>query len=145
MRRFITTLVLALLVWGVACARRDKPIRAEELPEVAREFIGRYFANSSISFAQMDTDMLRREYEVMLSDGSKLEFAGSGEWRKVECSRGSVPEVIIPQRIRDYLRRNYSAERVVEISRDRRSYEVSLSNRLELTFDREFNLIGIDD
>lgn len=145
MRRFITTLVLVLLVWGVACARRDKPIQTEELPRAAREFIGRYFAKASIAFAQMDTDMLRREYEVMLSDGTRLEFTGGGEWRKVECSRGSVPEAIIPQRIREYLSRNYSADRVVEISRDRRNYEVSLSNHQELTFDMKCNLVGIDD
>jgi hypothetical protein len=33
----------------------------------------------------------------------------------------------------------------MKIDRDRRDYEISLSNRLELTFDKKFNLVDIDD
>ena len=32
-----------------------------------------------------------------------------------------------------------------KISRDRNEYEVKLASGLELTFDRYFNLMGIDD
>ena len=38
-----------------------------------------------------------------------------------------------------------SYAKIIKIDRDRRDYEVSLSNRLELTFDMKFNLVEIDD
>ena len=41
--------------------------------------------------------------------------------------------------------RYYPDTSVVQIDRDKRDYEVKLTNGLELTFDLKFNLIDIDD
>lgn len=56
-----------------------------------------------------------------------------------------MPADIVPQQIKDYVKQNYPDARITKIDRDRRDYEVSLSNRLELTFNKEFRLIEIDD
>lgn len=81
----------------------------------------------------------------MLADGTKLEFNGDGEWKDVDCKYGAVPAAIVPKQITDYVAKHYPDVKIIKIDRDRRDYEVSLSNRLELTFDMQFNLVDIDD
>ena len=56
-----------------------------------------------------------------------------------------MPTAIIPAQIASYVSQNYPDTQIVQIDRDKRDYEVKLTNRLELTFDLNFNLIGIDD
>ena len=43
------------------------------------------------------------------------------------------------------MNRNYSGEKIVVIEKNRNDYEIKLSNRLELKFDKDFNLYDIDD
>jgi predicted nucleotide-binding protein (sugar kinase/HSP70/actin superfamily) len=81
----------------------------------------------------------------MFADGVKIEFNGDGEWKDVDCKFGAVPAAIIPKKIASYVAKNYPDAKIIKIDRDRRDYEVSLSNRLELTFDMKFNLVEIDD
>ena len=56
-------------------------------------------------------------------------------------------EVFLPVvvQIRDYVRRNYPDAAYVSYEIDRNSYEVTLSNRLELKFNSRFALVEIDD
>ena len=88
---------------------------------------------------------MSKEYEVVLTNGVKIEFAANGEWKSVERKADAVPADIVPQQIKDYVKQNYPDARITKIDRDRRDYEVSLSNRLELTFNKEFRLTEIDD
>lgn len=145
MKKIMSTFALLVLAFGVACANVDRPIKAEQLPAAALEFIKTHFAKSTISFAKIDDELIYKEYEVLLSDGTKIEFNGEGEWKDIDCKYGEVPAAIIPKQISDYVAKNYPDARFVQIDRDRRGYDVSLSNRLELKFDKEFNLVDIDD
>lgn len=145
MKRVISTVAVLLFTLGVACAKADQPIKAEELPVAAQTFIKTYFSGSKISFAKLDDEFLYKEYEVMLTDGTKLEFNGDGEWENVDCKYGAVPSGIVPARIAEYIKKNYPDAKILKIDRDRRDYEVALSNHLELTFDLKFNLVDIDD
>jgi hypothetical protein len=63
----------------------------------------------------------------------------------VDCRYGEVPAAVIPESIKKYIQANYPGEKVHKIERDRNNYEVKLSNRLELTFNQDFNIIDIDD
>ena len=61
-------------------------------------------------------------------------------------SRASVAGVsVIPAAIRKYISENYSDVKVLKIERDKKEYEVKLSNKWELKFDLQFNLIDIDN
>jgi hypothetical protein len=51
----------------------------------------------------------------------------------------------VPEAIRLYVQSNYENTKILKIERSSKEYEVELSNRLELTFDKEFHLIDIDD
>ena len=63
----------------------------------------------------------------------------------METRRGEVPAAIVPQAIREQVGRQFPAARIESIDRDRRGFDVGLSNGLELKFDRQFDLVEVDD
>lgn len=137
----------AFLLIGVSVAKadNDKVINKNQLPAQAQQFINEHFANVKLSYAKLERDFLERSYEVLLTDGTKLEFSSKGTWLEVDCKYGEVPAAVIPAPIKKYIKENYPGERVLKIERDRSNYELKLSNRLELTFDKDFRIIDIDD
>lgn len=145
MKKMFLTFSVMLAAISVACADEDRPIEVEKLPEVAQQFLKQYFPKATVSFAKVDRDIAYKDYEVMLTDGSRVEFRPNGEWQEVDCKFGEVPDGIVPEPIIKYIEQNYPGAKVKQIDRERRVYEVSLSNRLELKFDQKFNLIEIDD
>lgn len=145
MKRIIFLLTAIFMVTSAALADNDKPITVEQLPAAAKQIIADYFPNAKVSFAKMETDIFEKSYEVIFTDGNKLEFNSKGEWTEVNCKFTQVPEGIVPQQIRNYISSNYNEVKIVEIERDRRDYEVKLGNGMELTFDLKFNLIDIDN
>ena len=145
MKKILLTLVVALLSIGIVYAYDDVPITVDKLPHKAQQFLKSYFPQVEVSFAKKESDIIGNDYDVVLTDGSKMEFSSNGEWKSVECKGSAVPEDIIPKQIKQYVAKNYPNAKILKIDRDRREYEVTLSNRLELTFNKEFRLIEIDD
>ena len=84
-------------------------------------------------------------FVVFTANGNKVEFDKKGNWEEVDCKHTSVPVAIIPAAIQKYVTTNYPDAKVLKIERDKKDYEVKLSNRTELKFDLKFNLIDIDN
>ena len=145
MRKLFLIAAVIFMSLGVACASSDRPITVENLPQKAQQFIKRYFSSVGVTFAKEDRDLLSKEYEVLFDDGSKVEFTADGKWKSVERKGVEVPADIVPQQIKDYIAKSYPDAQIRKIERDRNEYEVSLSNRLELKFNKDFKLIEIDD
>ena len=145
MRKLVLTLSVFFAAIGVACADVDRPIEVNKLPDAAQKFLKQYFPNASVSLAKVDVELVYKEYDVLLTDGTRVDFNNSGEWIDVDCKFATVPEGIVPRQIVDYVAKNYPNANILRIERDRHSYEVSLSNRLELTFDKKFKIVDIDD
>ena len=143
----ILSIAILFLTFGVVTAKadNDRLITKEKLPAAAQNFVSTHFANLKISYVKEERDLLSRNYEVVFTDGSKLEFLKNGEWKEVDCRYSEVPSLVVPDAIKKYVAENYPGEKILQIDRDRHDYEVRLSNRLELTFDRNFNIIDIDD
>ena len=143
----ISSLLVLMLVLSISAVKadNDKIISKDQLPAQAQKFLYENFANVKCSYVKLERDFLERSYEVMLADGTKIEFTGKGLWEEVDSRYGEVPEGIIPEPIRHYINENYSGSKVLRIERNRYGFEVKLSNKLELTFSKEFQLIDIDD
>lgn len=146
MKKFLI-LAAACFASGVfaAHADNDRPIRTDELPQNAQQFVKQHFPAEKIAFAKQERSLTSTSYEVLLSNGYKIEFRQNGEWSEVDCKYGSVPPAIVPAQIAQYVSQNYPEVAIVEIERSRRDYEVKLGNGFDLTFDRQFNLIDIDN
>lgn len=145
MKKLMLVVAVVFLSLGVACADGDRPIAIEQLPQSAQQFLKSHYPKGEVLLATEEGDIIGNEYEVVFADGTKIEFISNGEWKSVECNRGTVPAAIIPEQIKSFIDKNYPQVRVIKIERDRREYEVSLSNRLELTFNKSFQLVEIDD
>lgn len=145
MKKYII-LAIAALTMGITAAHadNDRAIKAEQLPKAAQEFIQKFFPKQKVALAKEESDFLDKSYEVLFVDGNKVEFTRNGEWKEVSCKFSAVPDGIVPPQIMQYINDNYAGAKVLEIDRDKRDIELKLSNRTELTFDLQFNIIDID-
>ena len=132
MKKLVFLLVCLFTLQTVARADDDKPIQVTQMPQPAQQFIKQHFADSKVALAKMESDFFYKSYEVIFTNGNKVEFGKNGNWEEVNCKYTSVPTAIIPTTI-------------LKIERDKKEYEVQLSNRVELKFDLKFNLIDIDN
>lgn len=137
----------AIFTLGVSnvSADNDKLIQKSELPVQAQQFINDHFANVKLTYAKLERDFLERAYEVVLADGTKIEFTQKGAWKEVDCRYDEVPAAIVPQAIKDYVAQNYPGEKILKIEHDRGYYELKLSNRYELTFNKDYRIVDIDN
>lgn len=142
----LTFILVCLFALCATTLRADngKPIQVSQLPDAAQQFIKQHFADRKVALAKVETELMSKSYEVVFANGDHIDFDGKGNWEEVDCQSSSVPPAIVPVRIMEYIRANYPDETVVKIEKDRREYEVKLSNRVELSFDLKFNLTDID-
>ena len=145
MKKLVFLFVCLFTLQTVAHADNDKPIQVNQMPQTAQQFIKKYFADSKVALAKMESDFLYKSYEVIFTNGNKVEFDKKGEWTEVDCKYGFVPVAVIPTVILKYVSTNYPDTKILKIERDSKDYEVKLSNRTELKFDLKFNLIDIDN
>ncbi len=139
-------LMMVMTVMGfVAQAGTDVAISASQLPARARQTLSANFPNLKISLAKMEKDMFSLSYDVILTDGTKVEFNKQGEWTSVECCKQSVPAQFVPAQIAALVKRRYGNKRICEIERDKNGYDVRLHDGLELKFNKKMQLVDIDD
>lgn len=139
---FILACVLTLAI-GVK-ADDYRPITREQLPEKAQTFLATYFPNSKTSLIRKDLDLTDLSYDLIFVDGCKVEFDRKGNWTEVDCITHPVPTGIVPEAISKTIKAQYPDASITKIERDHRHYEVTLSNRTELTFNKNMQLIDID-
>ncbi len=145
MKKFLAVLFMATLtVWSVS-AKDVITMDMNKLPLVARNFINQHFTRPQISYIKIDSEFLSKKYEVVLSNRTKIEFNGNGEWEEVDGNRNDLPLTIIPEHIKTYVNAQYPGTTYRKIERDRGEVEIKLSNHLSLTFDKKGQLIDIDD
>lgn len=144
MKRIIALFAISLALLSTARAD-DKPVTFDQLPVPAQSFIAEHYPADKISYAVIDDDLIRPDYTVVLVSGVKIEFDNDGSLEKISSKQNGIPAGIIPVQIREYVRHHYPDAAYVEYEIGRRSYEVTLSNRMELKFSKNFALVGIGD
>lgn len=143
MKWIITIITVAAASLFIAEAS-DKPISFSQLPPAAQSFISMNLPEEKISYVTVDDDFLCPDYTVMFANGTKVEFKNNGALEKIESLDG-VPADIVPIQLREYVRLHYPASVITGYETGRKTYEIELSNRLDLKFNINFNLIEIDD
>lgn len=140
MKKMILTLLLLITTVGAANAIIDKyTIDRENLPAPAREMLDEYFPKAKIGMIKVDKHLLKKtDYDVRLVNGTTIEFSNSGKWTSVDCKSREVPEKLVPKAIRNYVSKNANGAKIVKIVKKTTSYEIGLSDGVEMTF----NLLG---
>ena len=127
-----------------ANAGNDKPISVNALPAKAQTLLNNHFNGQKVMLATIESGVVSRSYDVVLQNGTKLEFDKKGNLTEIDCKQGIVPVELIPQAITNYLKDNYAGQSVKKIEINKNEYEVELTNGLDLTFNKHFQLIDID-
>ena len=143
MKNLIAILV-GFAAFAVTLSADDRPISFNKLPSPAKVYIQTNFPGEKTSFVAKDDDLAFAEYTVIMMNGTKLEFSHSGALSKISSSDG-IPAELIPESIREYVQKHYPGAGFVEFDIDRRTYEVKLTNRMELKFNKNFHIIEVDD
>ena len=145
MMRFLLIAICCMFSCCIeANAKGDKPISVNALPAKAQTVLRQHFGNQKVALATMESGIASKSYDVVLQNGTKLEFDKKGNLTEVDCKQGIVPAPLVPQAIRNYLKVNYPGLTVKKLEKDKSEYEVELSNGLDLTFDKHFQLVDID-
>ena len=148
MKRIFRILMIAICCM-VSCnmaanAGNDKPISVNALPAKAQTLLNNLFNGQKVMLATIESGVVSRSYDVVLQNGTKLEFDKKGNLTEINCKQGIVPALLIPQAIKNYLKDNYAGQSVQKIEMNKNEYEVELTNGLDLTFNKHFQLIDID-
>ncbi|MBP5360318.1 MAG: PepSY-like domain-containing protein [Bacteroidaceae bacterium] len=132
---FVLTLSLPMM------ADNDRVITFEQLPAQSQTMLKKYFAEKVPLIVTVDLD----DYTVMYQSGEKVEFDKKGNWREINCKTSAVPTDLIPEQIKAVVKQTYPGATIIKIDRDRRGYDIKLSNGLDIEFNRNFQIIEIDD
>jgi len=144
MKRFLILMACVLGTMSLAKAD-DRPVTVDQLPQAARTFLNVNFPDDKISFATKDDDLIRPDYQVVLASGVMVKFNNAGDLEEIESRGKEIPDGIIPIQIVEMVKGHYPDVMITGYEVGRRTYEVKLSNRIELKLDRNFNVIEIDD
>lgn len=144
-KRSMTLLICTFVVCLCAKAGNDKVISFSQLPAAAKQIVKKNFTGKTVALVKMESDLTGQSYEVIFNSGDKIEFDRNGNWTDISCKSSQVPALLVPSAIKNYVHKNYPNAAIKSIEKDRRGYEIKLSNRLEITFNKNFKVTDIDD
>ena len=139
--KLIILSLLGLLLSLNAKAQDDRIITLEQLPQNAKEFLAKHFPDKVPMLLKEDWD----DFEVVYSNGEKVEFLKNGEWKKVDCRTVAVPAVLVPEQIKTQVQSHYPGAVITKIKKELYGWEVKLTNGLEIDFNPQFVITDIDD
>lgn len=143
-KNLITLGIFAFFLLMTACS--DKPVAPEQLPVTIKTFMQQTFPGMNITYAERDLELTGYKYDVVLADGTRVEFDTDDVWDKIQCPlTNPVPTVLIPAPIVTHIQANFPDAMIVKIDKERNGYEVELANGLELKFNKQGVLTEMDD
>lgn len=148
MKKILSLLVLTLMAVQFSLAKDVITKDMNMLPPSARNFITHHFGKSQVSHIKVDKDRMEpRQYEVMLLDGTEIDFDSAGNWEEVSSKKGHIlPASVVPSFAVTYLKaHNFNTAGVRKIERDRKGYEIELTTGVTFKFDNQGRFVKADD
>ncbi len=145
MKKILSLLAILILSVGTLAARDKYFHDASPLPTQSKTLIKKYFPNTKVAQVKVDSGVFGVEdYEVVLSNGTKIDFDKKGNWEAIDGGRNAVPNQLLLRSIRQFISSNYAGAKITKIDKERYNYEVELSNGIDLKFDRSGKFLRID-
>ena len=133
----------AVMVMMAGCS--DKPVVPAQVPAEIQSFVQQYFPGKTISYAERDLEWFTYKYDVVLSDGTELNFDTDNEWDKIDTKLAAVPATLVPAPIATYVNTNFPGVAITKVDKEFSGYDVELANGLELKFNKQGALTEMDD
>ncbi len=146
MKKLLSILMLAIIAVVPMTARDRNSRNVKDLPPAAQTMLNKYFGGEKVSHIKIDKPTFgSTEYDVILNNGTEIEFDAKGEWKEIDCGSNAVPKDLILKTIRDYVSSNFKGQKIVNIEKQRNKYQIELQNGTDLEFDRAGRFLRIDD
>lgn len=126
----------ALLLFIAVTVNAQKRIEPSELPIGATEFLTQYFPTGVIEKAKKDAEHGEKGYEVILTDGTEIEFWKDGKWREVDGKGKPIPTGFINPDIVEYVSKNYPDNKITHIDYGHKDVDVDLEGNIDLEFSK---------
>lgn len=123
----------------------ERLITVDQLPKLAQNFIVLYFPDHKISMVKEEEDFFNVEYDVIFTDGCKVEFLKNGEWKKIECRVRPVPYSVVPGSVRTFIEQKHPDTQIMKIEKERGGLEIELNNKIELVFGKDLQFKRYED
>ncbi len=137
--------IIALLISVPAIAKEEMPIDQSQLPTKAQQFITNYYPQEKVSIATVEKEFLARDYKVILTNGTLLEFDKNGDWTDIECKKiNAVPAAVVPVKVAEYVKARFPSNTIQKIERTNKGTDIELDNGYEMEFNKKGNLVEID-
>lgn len=140
-KKIVMMLAFVLTMCMPMKADNDRVITFDQLPVQAQTLLKQHFADKVIMIVTVDYD----DYTVMYQSGEKVEFDKRGNWKDFNCKTSAVPTALIPVQIKAHVNATFPGTTIIKLDRDRRGYDVKLNNGLELEYNKNFQVVEIDD
>lgn len=134
-------IIVVLLFGFVISANAQKRIETTELPKPAQEFLQKHFSYTTVDIAKKDAEHGEKGYEVILKDGTEVEFWKDGSYREVDGEKNPIPTDFIPANIKDYVSKNYPNEKITHIDYGHKDLDVDLTNGIDLEFTKDGKIL----
>ena len=141
----ILTLIIATLTMSVATFADEITQDVSRLPEVAQNYIKANFPNAKVNTIEIDRGFFFvKDYDVVLSDGTVIEFDSKGKMKSVKNKLTGVPAELINKNISAYVASKYPNQKIVSMELKKCCVEIELASDIDLVFDHNGNFIKID-
>ncbi|MDE6300447.1 MAG: PepSY-like domain-containing protein [Muribaculaceae bacterium] len=145
MKKWLLATMILLAGAGIIQARDNYARDIKTLPAAAQAEIKNNF-KAGVSVIKIDKDLGRiSEYEVILTDGTEITYDSKGNWKDVEVAPNhEVPAVYVPAPVREYVKKSHKGTKIVGIEKERKGYEVTLSNGIDIKFSADGSFLKYD-
>lgn len=145
MKKLLTFIILVISATSLVTARDTYARDIKVLPAAAQSEINNNF-KAGVSVIKIDKDLGRiSEYEVVLNDGTQITFDSKGNWKDIEVAPNKeVPDKYIPAQVKNFVNKSHKGKKIVGIEKDRKEYEVTLSDGIEIKFSSKGDFIKYD-
>lgn len=141
--------VLLGLVLSVLVVHADNKVYTTDvnkLPAASRQFLTSHFKDIKVAHISIEKNWMGvKEYDVILTDGTEIEFDKAGEWKEVTRTNLPVPQAIVTATVENYIKDNFPSMYIESVEKKNRIYEVKLNTGLELEFDLNGRFRRIDN
>lgn len=140
-KRMLMMVAFLLILCMPIMADNDRVITFEQLPTQAQTLLKKHFSDKVPLVVTVDYD----DYKIIYQSGEKVEFDKKGNWKEFECKSSSVPAALVPDQIKASVKTSFPGTVIIKLDRDRRGYSLKLNNGMELEFNKNFQIVEIDD
>ena len=149
MKKFVLGLsfLLAIAITAISCSK-DNDGNEIVLPGKANTFITAKFKTAKVvKVSKVNDNLTKKEFEVILDNGIKIEFDKDGNWVEIEAVADdqAIPSEFVPEKILAYLAVNYPGLGVNSIEIEDDGYEIELTDGTDLDFDLQGNFVKVDE